>query len=135
MARASPAAGVAPSAGEEASPAAASEPEASPKPSRPASGSYQLDFNKNTHQLTAEAEKRLAQVAETVVYYPLEHLKIVGYAHPSESQASSLAERRAQMVAGLLINKYQLEPKKIQVESAVAQAQGHRVQIHFVKNE
>jgi outer membrane protein OmpA-like peptidoglycan-associated protein len=115
--------------------AAAKTKAAAPKPVKPASGSYELGFNKGTHQLTPEGEKLLAKVAQTVSYYPLENLKLIGCAEPSEPDSLSLAERRAQMVAGLLINKYQVEPKKIQVNSKVAQDQGHKVEVYFVGNE
>ena len=94
-----------------------------------------LDFAKNTYQLSAEAERKLAQVHETLVYYPMEDLKIVGYAESSETDAAGLAERRAKMVAGLLVNKYQVEPKKIQVTSEVSTAGLHKVEIDFTKSE
>lgn len=101
------------------------------KPAKPGSGHYDLDFNKSTHQLTPEGERRLATVAETVAYYPLERLKLVGYAHSLEPDPAALAERRAKLVAGLLINKYQVEPKKIEFTSKVADEQLHRVEIYF----
>lgn len=103
--------------------------------SKPQPGGYKLDFNPGSHQLTPEGEKRLARIAETMAYYPLESLRVTGYAVPSEAQAEQLAQRRAQMVAGLLINKYQIEPKKIRVSSAVAPSQGPRVQADFVKGD
>lgn len=115
--------------------AAEAAPAASAAPSKPAPGGYRLDFNAGGHQLTPEGEKRLARIAETMSYYPLENLRITGYAQPSEPQAEQLAQRRAQMVAGLLINKYQIEPKKIRVTSAVAAAQGPRVQADFVQGD
>ena len=105
------------------------------KPSKPSSGSYDLQFTKDTHQLTPEAEKRLAQVADTVAYYPMESLKIQGFAQSTEANAAQLAERRAKMVAGLLINKYQIDPKKIQVASSVSEAAAFRVQVSFVKDQ
>ncbi len=65
----------------------------------------------------------------------MEDLKIVGYAESSETDAAGLAERRAKMVAGLLVNKYQVEPKKIQVTSEVSTAGLHKVEIDFTKSE
>ena len=115
--------------------AAAAAGTAASKPTKPQTGNIELVFNMNTHQLTKEAERKLEQVAETMVYYPMENLKIVGYAESSETDATGLAERRAQMVASLLINKYQIEPKKIQVTSTVVETPTHKVEIDFVKNE
>lgn len=108
---------------------------AAPKPVKPASGSYELGFAKGTHQLTSEGGKLLVQVAQIVSDDPLVKLKLIGYAEPSEPDFLSLAERRAQMAAGLLINKYQVDPKKIQVSSKVAEGQGHKVEVRFVGSE
>ncbi|MBI3553312.1 MAG: OmpA family protein [Elusimicrobia bacterium] len=119
----------------EAPAAAAPAAKAEDKPTKPSSGNFELAFAQNTHQLSADAEKKLAQVHETLVYYPMENLKIVGYAQSSETDAAGLADRRAQMVASLLINKYQVEPKKIQVTSTVVATPTHKVEIDFVKNE
>lgn len=114
---------------------AAAPVKAAPKPTKPAAGSYELLFTKNTHQLTREAERTLETVAETMVYYPMENLKIVGYSQSAEKDAAGLAERRAQMVASLLINKYQIDPKKIQITSSVVETAKHAVVIDFLKNE
>jgi outer membrane protein OmpA-like peptidoglycan-associated protein len=127
------AAAAAESAAPAASPAAEKAGAAPAKPSKPASGSYELGFNKGTHQLTREGEKRLAQIADTVSYYPMESLSIQGSALPAEPNAATLAERRAKMVAGLLINKYQIDPKKIQVSSSVSEKSAGRVLVSFVK--
>jgi outer membrane protein OmpA-like peptidoglycan-associated protein len=106
-------------------------PKAEDKPAKPGAGHYDLDFNKSSHQLTPEGERRLATVAETVAYYPLERLKLIGYAHALEPDPAALAERRAKLVAGLLINKYQVEPKKIEFSSKVADEALHRVEVYF----
>ena len=112
----------------------AAPPPAAAKSSKP-SGNYEVAFNKDSHQMTPEGEKVLAKVAETVAYYPLEHLKLVGFAQSAEPGGAALAERRAQLVAGLLINKYQVEPKKIQVKSSVAETTSYKVEVYFVGND
>ncbi len=121
-------------ASESASPAAAAAAVA-PNGTRPATTVISIDFNKNTHQLTPEGERKLAGVADTMVYYPLENLTIEGSAQSGETGAAQLAERRAQMVAGLLINKYQVEPKRIRVSSRAGETAVPRVQITFVKSD
>jgi outer membrane protein OmpA-like peptidoglycan-associated protein len=102
------------------SPALAASPATAPAPAPPAEkpGHYQLAFNKNTHQMTAASEKALAKAATDLSSYPLETLQIVGHAAADENDAGTLADRRAKMVAGLLINRYQVEPKKIAVSSS-----------------
>lgn len=96
---------------------------AAPKAAAPAKpGHYELAFNKNTHQMTAASEKSLAKAATDISSYPLETLQVVGHASADETDATALADRRAKMVAGLLINRYQVEPKKIQVTSSAGEA-------------
>lgn len=85
-------------------------------PSTP--GRYELSFAKNTHQMTPASEKALAKAATDISAYPLETLQVVGHAAADETDSATLADRRAKMVAGLLINRYQVEPKKIQVTSS-----------------
>jgi outer membrane protein OmpA-like peptidoglycan-associated protein len=85
-------------------------------------GHYELAFAKNTHQMTAASEKALAKAANDISSYPLETLQVVGHATTDETDSTALADRRAKMVAGLLINRYQVEPKKIQVSSSSGQA-------------
>ena len=102
---------------------------------KPGATPYELQFIKDKHEMTPEAEKTLAQVAETIAYYPLENLDLVGYAHNGEQDAASLAQKRAQMVAGLLINKYKVDPKKIQVHSSVSDTPTYKVEVRFVGGE
>jgi outer membrane protein OmpA-like peptidoglycan-associated protein len=85
--------------------------------SRP--GSYTLDFGNNTHQMSTYSEKLLAKAASELEHQPLETLDVVGMALSDESDPASLAERRAKMVAGLLINRYQVDPKKLRVSSNI----------------
>ncbi|MFI5347851.1 MAG: OmpA family protein [Elusimicrobiota bacterium] len=106
-------------------------PEQAPAPAKP--GRYELAFNKNTHQMTAAAEKALAKAATDITSYPLETLQVVGHASADEADAAALAERRARMVAGLLINRYQVEPKKIQVTSSTGE--GATVDLILARND
>ena len=63
--------------------------------------------------------KLLAKAASELEHQPLETLDVVGMALSDESDPASLAERRAKMVAGLLINRYQVDPKKLRVSSNI----------------
>lgn len=104
------------------------------KPAKPVADAYQLDFEQNSYQLLSGSEKTLAQIAAGASDRPGDSLKITGFAQPAESDAEQLAERRAQMVAGLLINKYHVEPKKVQLGSKVADGP-IAVQIQFAKSD
>ncbi|MDX6768472.1 MAG: OmpA family protein [Elusimicrobiota bacterium] len=115
-------------------PAPQAAPKAPEKPAKPASGRFELPFNKDTHQMSDAANKALGKAASTIAVYPLENLRVVGHAAPDEKDAAVLAERRAQMVASLLINRYQVEPKRIQVSSAVSDA-GAKVDLEFAGGE
>jgi outer membrane protein OmpA-like peptidoglycan-associated protein len=101
--------------------------ESAPKPSTAqagAGGQYKLEFVPSSQKMTPQAERQLAQIAETSSYYPKETLMVTGFADSSEAGASVLAERLAQLVAGLLINKYQVDPKKIQLSSSIQEGLG-----------
>lgn len=110
-------------------PRAASKPAAA-RPEKPASGRFELSFNKDTHQMNEAANKTLGKAAAAIAVYPLEDLRVVGHAAAEEKDAAALAERRAQMVASLLINRYQVEPKRIRVSSSVSDA-GPKVDLEF----
>ncbi|MEK7383056.1 MAG: hypothetical protein AAB262_07195 [Elusimicrobiota bacterium] len=101
---------------------------AQPQAEAVAGGHYKLSFNKNTHQMTQGSEKSLAQAAMDLANDPLEVVKVIGHASSDELQPAFLADRRAKMVAGLLVNRYQIEPKKIRISSS-ASGQGAKVEL------
>jgi outer membrane protein OmpA-like peptidoglycan-associated protein len=110
-----------------ASPDAAAAAGASP-------GRYKLDFDRNTHQLTDEAEQSLAKAASDLSSYPLESMKVVGHAAADEEDGAALAERRAKLVKGLLINRYSVEPKKLDI-SAASSNDSAIVELIVVRND
>jgi len=122
-AAASDASAPAPETAAPAAPAAAAE-----KPGR-----YELAFAKNTHQMTPAAEKSLAKAATDLASFPLEILQVVGHSAADEAGGEKLADARAKMVAGLLINRYQIEPKKIQVSKSAGE--GATVELTFARND
>jgi len=116
----------------ETSPKVSPEDVAAAKPVSP--GRYELAFNADTHTITPFSEKTLAAAAAELAHYPLEALKVVGHASSDEKEGAALAERRAKMVAGLLVNRYQIEPKKIQMSSS-ASGEGAKVEIIMSRND
>jgi outer membrane protein OmpA-like peptidoglycan-associated protein len=102
-------------------------PEAEAKP-----GHYDLAFGKNTHQMTPASEKALAKAVGDLTSYPLETLQVVGHATADETDADALAKDRAKMVASLLINRYQVDPKKIAMSSS--SGEGATVELVLARN-
>jgi outer membrane protein OmpA-like peptidoglycan-associated protein len=101
-----------------------------PKP-KATPGRYDLGFVKNTHRLTDAGQRELSRAAGDLAAFPLATMSVAGRADASETDAASLADKRAKMVAGLLINRYQVDPNKIQVASSVGG--GADVKITFEK--
>jgi outer membrane protein OmpA-like peptidoglycan-associated protein len=119
----------------EAAPPAA---EAAPKKEKAAAvpGLSVIPFKADTHQMTPEGEKVLAKVADAAAGDLKMEADLLGFAAAGEPDAARLAERRAQMIAGLLINKYQLEPKRIQVRSEVSEAgEARKVEVRLTGKE
>jgi len=117
-----------------AGPSAAPRAEVAPSPAAQSgsdAGLYNIAFQENSHQMTPGGEEYLKKCSELAASRPLENISLTGYARASETDASVLAERRAQMIAGLLINRYQTEPKRIQVRSAVSDERGQTVEIRL----
>jgi len=83
-------------------PAAKAAPEAETQPTRAAAVvNYQVVFVKNTATITPDGESILTRVADTMQYYPLDNINLVGYAHTGERDSQSLASRRADLVSRL----------------------------------
>jgi outer membrane protein OmpA-like peptidoglycan-associated protein len=119
---------------------AAPEAEASPKETpakstaKTAAGEWSLTFNKGTYQLTPEAEKLLATAAAAIPAHPLENLRVTGHSAAAEADGAALAGKRAQMVAGILVNRYQVESKRIFMTSTASGA-GSKVDLSFARTE
>jgi outer membrane protein OmpA-like peptidoglycan-associated protein len=78
--------------------------------------------------MTPASEKALEKAVDDLSSYPLETLQVVGHATSDETNAAGLAADRAKMVAGLLINRYQVDPKKI----AMSSSEGDRADVELV---
>lgn len=94
--------------------------------------SYRLVFITHTQSMTQDGERRLAQVAETMTYYPMENLNLVGYAGSGESDPELLARNRAKLVSQLLVDKYNIDPRRVHVESKVVGMDRPEVEIYIV---
>ena len=113
----------------------AAEPPAKPPAEKnPSSGTvnYTISFAKGTQQMAADADRTIGRVVESLQTYPRENLNIVGYASAGEPDAQKLAQDRANVVSGLLVNRYSVDPARIRSESKVVNEERYEVDIFSV---
>ncbi len=126
-------------ASEEAAPADdGSAAGAAEEPKQPAVSSqvnYKIYFKENTLTLTENSEKRLAQVAETLSYYPMAKIMLTGYAYSGEADAETMAEKRVNRVAARLSEKYSIDQSRMQLQSKVSETPKSTVEIRMSGNE
>ena len=101
-----------------------------------APGVFLVAFKTGTHQMIPEGEKTMAKVEAAVGSEPKKDIELHGFAGSAEPDAARLAERRAQMIAGLLINKDLVEPKRIQIRPEVSESgDAKKVEIRLLGKE
>ncbi len=118
----------------DAAPTAPAEEKAPVKSAAKAASSWILNFNKGTYQLTPEAESLLSKAAGEVPAHPLENLRVTGHNGAEEADGVALAAQRAKMVASILVNRYQVDSKRIFMTSAASGA-GSKVDLAFTRTE
>lgn len=96
--------------------------------------SYRIYFMEN-NALTSASEKRLAQVAETMRYYPMANIQLTGYAYSGEPNADSLAETRVNRVAARLEEKFKIDKDRMELLSKVTEATKAVVEIKLTGKE
>lgn len=114
--------------------AAPAEAAAEKAPAKSSATEWALTFNKGTYQLTAAAEKLLAAAAAAVPTHPLENLRVTGHSGSEEANGAALADKRAKMVASILVNRYQVDSKRIFMTSDASGA-GAKVDLAFARTE
>jgi len=97
--------------------------------------SYKIYFKENTATITTNSEKKLAQVAETLGYYPKANLALTGYAYSGEANAESMAESRVNYVATRLTEKYKIDQARMEIKSKVSDSPKSTVEIKMTGNE
>jgi len=93
---------------------------------------YQIAFNPGSQEMTPNGEQTLSQAANAMGVYPLAKLDLVGYASNNESDPEILARNRAQAVANVLIRKFSVDSKRIQIQSKVTAGSPPQVEIFIV---
>ena len=97
--------------------------------------SYKIYFTEKTNTLTTGSEKRLAQVAETMGYYPMANIQLIGYAYSGEPNADAVAENRVNLVAARLTEKYKIDRSRMDLQSKVTEATKSVVEIKMTGKE
>lgn len=94
---------------------------------------YQVNFPKDLADVTQEGERLLARVGDTMHYYPLDEVHVVGYADDDEPGARALAEARAAAVATRLIERYGLKAERVHKDTKVVDYEAPRAEIYIVE--
>ena len=97
--------------------------------------SYKIYFKENTTILTENSEKKLAQVAQTLGYYPMANIQLTGYAYTGEASADAMAENRVNYVAARLAEKYKIDKTRMEVTSSVSETPKSIVEIRMSGKE
>ncbi|MBI3297465.1 MAG: OmpA family protein [Elusimicrobia bacterium] len=111
---------------------------AKPAPSEDSGGhagavNYQVLFQRGTTAITKEGEGILARVADTMHYYPLDNINLVGYAYTGEPDSGKLAARRAEFVSKLLVERHGMKADRIRVKTEVSGSESFKVEIYIVE--
>jgi outer membrane protein OmpA-like peptidoglycan-associated protein len=91
---------------------------------------WELEFDPGSYQLTSAAEEILAKAAAAVARRSEETLRVIGHSDDQENEGEALSGQRAKMVAGILVNRYQVDSKRVAVEPAAAGG-GSKVELEF----
>lgn len=94
---------------------------------------YSVLFARDTAVMSQEGPGLLARVADTMHYYPLDNINLVGYADRTEPASESLAELRAKAVAAVLVEKYNVQADRVRVSGKVVDFPASKVEVYIVE--
>jgi len=97
--------------------------------------SYDVAFKQGSYELDSKYEALIGKIADAAAAQPSESLAITGYAASSEANAAQLARSRGQIVANLLINRFGMNPSRLQVASNVSDGAKARAIVEFLKSK
>lgn len=97
--------------------------------------SYKIYFKENSAIVTANSEKKLYQVAETLNYYPMSKVTLTGYAYSGEPNADTMAENRVNYVVSRLTEKYKIDKERLDAQTKVSDTPKTLVEIKLVGKE
>lgn len=90
-------------------------------------GANVISFQAGSYQTNREMENKILALARGMAKNKKARYNITGYAKPAEKNAKNLCRQRAQIVAGLLINKYGINFRRLKISGHVLNSKGDRV--------
>ena len=97
--------------------------------------SYKIYFREETAIVTPNSEKKLAQVAETMGYYPMAKVKLIGYAYSGEANSETMAQNRVNYVSTRLAGKYKIEKDRMDISTQISDTPKSIVEIKMLGKE
>ena len=95
---------------------------------------WALAFKRDSYQLSAGDDALLERIAAYSALHPDEPLRLTGHSSDDEENSAALAGRRAKVVAGVLVNRFQVNAQSIITVSGGPGA-GPKVDVEFVGND
>ncbi len=89
----------------------------------------EIPFKANSYQMSRAMKNKILKLSRRMVKNRKAGYDIIGYAKPAEKNAKNLCRQRAQIVAGLLINKYRISLKRLRIRGEILKSKGERVVI------
>lgn len=84
-----------------------------------------VQFDAGSSELAPSLMSSLERIGKTLEVYPLQKVRLVGFASTSETNALALAKKRADAVRQVLIGQLGVDPKRVETGSAsVKQGEG-----------
>ena len=97
--------------------------------------SYKIYFREETAIITPNSEKKLDQVAETMGYYPMAKIKLIGYAYSGETNSEIMAQNRVNYVFTRLAGKYKVEQERMDIYTQISDTPKSIVEITMMGKE
>ena len=94
---------------------------------------FLVAFVEDSVNMAQDGESVLRRVADTMDLYPLDKIKLVGYAYSGEGDAAGLARKRADFVKKRLVNQYRMKAQSIKTQAQVTDDESFQVEISIVR--
>jgi outer membrane protein OmpA-like peptidoglycan-associated protein len=85
-----------------------------------------IQFDLNESDLKPTLKASLERIGKTLEVYPLQKVRILGFAEAGESNAANLARERADAIRQILVNEYQVDARRVLVAGGKVGGAGHR---------
>jgi len=97
--------------------------------------SYKIYFREETAIVTPNSEKKLAQVAETMNYYPMAKIRLIGYAYSGEANSEAMAQNRVNYVVARFTKKYMIGKDRMDISTQISDTPKSIVEIKMLGKE